>query len=64
MDAVAFPWKRHDLPRRLHYDLTAHPQSSWRVDEFLTALPRRPLGGVATVLVAFVPRLSRRSALL
>ena len=30
MDAVGTPWKRHGLPRRLHYDLTARPRDSSR----------------------------------
>ena len=40
MDAVsvASPCKRHGLPRRLYYDLTARPRSSWRVDKVLIAL--------------------------
>ena len=50
MDAVASPRKRHGLPRSLHSGLTARPRSSWRVYEFLTALPRR-LSGVPTALL-------------
>ena len=46
MDAVGTPWKRHGLPRRLHYDLRARPRSPRRVDEVLTALPRRPHGAL------------------
>ena len=42
MHAVPSLCKRHRLPRRLHYDLTACPRSSWRVDEVLKALPWRP----------------------
>ena len=28
MDAVGTPWKRHGLPRHLHYDLTARPRDT------------------------------------
>ena len=67
MDAVGTPWKRHGLPRRLHYDLAARTRSSRRVDEVLTALPRRP-NGVPTALLldrrvmAFVLSMSKRNA--
>ena len=54
MDTIGTPWKRNELPRRLHYDLTARPRSSWRVDEVRIALPRRPHG------VPTAPLLERR----
>ena len=38
MDAVPSLCKRHRLPRRVHYDLTARPLSSCRVDGVRTAL--------------------------
>ena len=67
MDAVGTPWKRHGLPRRLHYDLTARPRSPRRVDEVLTALPRRPHGVPTELLLerrvmAFVLSMSKRNA--
>ena len=69
MDAVASPWKRYGLRRRLHYDLTARQRSSWCVDEFITALPRRPHGVPMALLLerrvtAFVKPLSHQGGVL
>ena len=67
MDAVASPWKRHGLLRRLPYDLTARPRSSCPVDECLTSLSWRPHGVRSALLLerrvtAFVLSMSKRNA--
>ena len=64
--AIASPWKRHWLPRRLQYNLTARLRSSWRVDKFLTALPRHAHCVPTALLLerrvtAFVLSMSKRN---